>query len=329
MGSFLTKCIASQQTISGGSSCFIFPIKQQHGYQPVELVNRQGEKLRGEQAGMQICYPDSFWKPEGLLISAKYEDYGRFEIDKTAENCKCILELVQLLMSSAYKVIPEEGANKNGFDIHQYVQAHMPQVSADIKNIEALPLSEALWDELMQFWDYLWESVDEQQVFVDQHRPSVLRFAALHASSVSYLIEIAEQRKWGSDAMDQRSRWNRFIEKFKTDPAAKERAHSWVYMGLPDSIRCPGNIHYTDHSRIFEACAAMLKPEPDFDAIFLKLKPSLDLRSVMTAMYELELKVSPLVYDNQDYQNRIGSQYAKFVRNVCKDILIAQRKEDS
>lgn len=71
MGSFNTKCFASNQTISPGDKALLFPIRSQQGflYSPIEIKVRAPaqmdgtiiEKVQSPTTDNSLCYPNAMF----------------------------------------------------------------------------------------------------------------------------------------------------------------------------------------------------------------------------------------------------------------------------
>jgi hypothetical protein len=315
MGSFNTTCFASGQTISDGNDCYIFAIRRNSGYRPIE-VNRDGKTLEAISSHNSTCYTDAFWEPTSPLIKAKYADYGQFEL----ENSDRVLELFDYISKEAYNT----GLGPNS--------SH--DVRFDLSTFDA-------FDSLKDFeakWEYMWEAaVRESRLFLKCHRggASQLSFAVISEEAVDYLIDAVEKYKRYDDLPnDRRSTVMRAIDAMTARKkwCIDEGHESHILYGCADTLRNaikPSNIYLPFSHNEWEDCNHYTEQFMETGTLdeenILELIEYLDTKYLISGFENLNIKIQPMVYSGQDYDNSIGKAYAKFVRSVSAQITKKQK----
>lgn len=346
MGSFNTTCFVTNQTIASDDGCVVFPIVRQKSYNKIKVY--KGDKQFKEWgATSSTCYSDAFWKLKGGMITAKYYDYGRVTVEDTPENRKVILNMVAELI--AEDVVVEQGENQSHdvpFNIKQFVLDKTQYLKTIITKEEFQKdesTREALFKELITVWDYVWNVAQEDRLFsLDYHNnPVPMSFAIMHQTTAQELIRLMESRK----TYDKKSlkQWNVFsraitesfteIEEFYSKHPEHKRPGSgeWLFVERfrEKLYRIGGSaLHsysdkYSDSQ--FDLMFRIFKEGKPTRKSFKEIKPGLDARYIIGSLEMMNLKVQPIVYSGQDYDNAMGRMYAKLVNNVS-DKVYKQRR---
>lgn len=337
MGSFNTTCFASGQTIAPGDKCFILPIRQQSGYRAVE-VEVEDEKQDCWGISAATCYPNAFWNPAGAFLEAVYDDYGRVELEQTPLNRRRLFNFILSLANSA--AVVQWGENKCHdvpFNLPEFLEKEAPLVNSvrtktRTEKFDEIEL-EALFAELVHTWNYIFDVAAEHRLFVGKHYNKVVRpvqFAIMHEASYNNLIKMCDsQTNWSDESLAQRSFLERAIKATKeyevaavnepgVDEELKKLAAVMRNMHFNDALRRIGEFSSMPYPGEHEEIASAMKKcgsnLDDVDSLFESLKPVLDARYVMMGLDIINVKISPMVYASQDYDNEIGRAYAKFIR---------------
>lgn len=109
MGSFNTKCFVTQQMITPNTKSVIFPIIQNSTYEAADLVYGDKE-IQKHGITSTTCYSDAFFEYAGPMFFGKYDDYGRFSIDKADNNHRSFLDFFNMLHKKSF--VTKEGKSK-------------------------------------------------------------------------------------------------------------------------------------------------------------------------------------------------------------------------
>lgn len=344
MGSYNTACFASQQTIAPGDPCLVIPLVQQNGYHPVD-VHRKGLSSKEYGASNSICHPTAFWQLWGPFIEAKYDDRGQMKLDFNPVNRRRLRHLFASLLQET--ATTAQGDNKHhdlAFDFAKFVCAQAPHVHALLeqnRDDKPLPLDNQLFDEQAALcWDYMWEVTLEHRMFGVRHggplRP--IQFAVLHRSAYDSLIDLTSKgTTWGGVSMAQRSffdyamseaqsRFNEMTAAHK-EPFLAKMMFTEKFRSVIQRVGGDGDVYYQEEAVIPQILDDYLDETRTLDETFIRLVPLLDSRWVLSALNELNLKLSPMVYNGQDYANEAGRAYSAFVNGVEKAVTAARRAE--
>jgi hypothetical protein len=349
MGSFNTTCFASGQTIAPGESCFVLPIVQAHTFRPVEMTFGE-QSFTKHGTASQVCYPDAFWQLFGGFLEAEYNDYGGVKLIDNLTNRRRLAHFFITLTKRAVVVAQGENAYHDvPFDfpafladkapfLHEIVNAALERRQSNVALDDAL-----VFPELVQAWDYVAEVVHEHRLFAANNRGEVfpVEFAIMHSAAYHGLIALLEaETNYKGQPLDRRSLFDRAMAEAQektdhaslaegaaklqeSDPelAAKFRqngafvfAMATVDEALSRLGEGSGQSHPVERYETGPVVQAYGKGELDNDGLFEGIKPALDTRYVMSAMDSLNIRIMPMVYAPQDYQNRLGGLYADFVQ---------------
>src|ERR1035437_170793 len=328
MGSFNTTCFVTQQTISERNPCYIFPIKQNSGYNGVKLT-RGDKSAVGSSVASSTCYSDCFWKPVGGFIKATYADYGQVEIDFTdEENKKKVNALFKELSREVF--VTHVGEN----------ECH--DVLFNISDCKEKPIQE--------IWEYLWTAaVHELRVFMipyQDNSPRQFTFAIISEQAYDYLLNSIETSKNYNGISNSRNTaidgFSAAIEARMADfdtPDKHEGKYAEGGKGY-DSMR--SHIASEVIRRAIEGCSnvhipfyllddsysfseEVLKEGKLSDENKAKVKSLMEFGYIMLGLDDMNIKISPMVYSGQDYSNAIGKAYAKMIKTVSAQITKQQK----
>ena len=363
MGSFNTTCFASNQTIAPGDRCYILPIIQSHTSRPVDI--KLGDKeFQCYGSANQTCYPDSFWRPFGGFIKAKYDDGGSVELLDTPVNRQRLVHFFLQLANRA-AAIPQ-GKNRYHdvpFEFASFLETNAPELDKLIKyvrgeDVEGTPsiTAPALFAELEAAWGYAADAISEFRLFASDREkyPFQVQLTVMHETAFNNLIAFVEgEKNIKGESLTQRSFFDRNIgahleslkesivklhEALKDDlPDDKrkellslllegvQRSELLLDGGLCRMAELNGNAHPAETFETAAPLSRYTSGKTTLDEFFEELKPSLNSRYVLAALELLNVHISPMIYASQDYSNSIGKEYARFV-SATRAVVDEQRK---
>lgn len=330
MGSFNTTCFASQQTIAPGDVCVVVPIIQRSTYKPAEGTFR-GQPVRLHGITSSTCYPTAFWRPAGGFFDATYDDYGRFTLLESPANLRRLVSFLRYVLGNTPKVeLGENQYHDLAFDFPAFLAEKAPELDAWLATERNKKQGQEPYDAALLFkqahecWDYVWEVGAEHRLFATSYGGNLvpLEFAVMHRAAYDVLVAQAEDmRGWDDAPMQQRVFFDRLFDKAAShsnigDEPAMQAV--WFNSSLRQELQAMGHfegISYPDESELLrDVSRDFLAGKLDKDQLFELLKPQLDARYAITSLLALNIKVTPMVYAGQDYDNAIGRNYAKFIR---------------
>lgn len=308
MGSFNTTCFASMQTIASGDECFIIPIIQKKGYRPVE-ISRGEQKFSPHGVTDSTCYCTAFWKPIGRPVSAVYDDYGRVVIHPTVDNMRSL--------SSFYK------ENKKRFFKTEEGENSSHDLAYDPETIEITKPIETTYD----MWDV---AVHEHRVFIADYdgNPCQFQWAIISKEAVNNLVKYVENSKNYDKTSNKIEAFIKRLEvqyeeiladngklKPEKDDAITRMSMRWFLTDrLFDRICNSGEGYQLYAHDLKEEIMDELKGQISFsDSVKIKLTNMIREYYIYSGLIGLNIKIQPMFYASQDYDNSIGKEYSKFV----------------
>lgn len=342
MGSFNVKCFVSQQTIIPGHEAIIFPIVQQSTFKPVELIMRGNSdvvELSRYGYANNTCHHTSFWGFYGPIIIGCYDDYGRFTISESELNERAIRAFLNKLSDRVYDVKPGDN------EYHEH-----PLVFSDLYCKE----KEYSFAELVSAWDTIWDLAQEARLFVRNYKgePASVAFATMHKVVGDYLLEnMSKRTTWDNRTLEPKSFFkNYFIRRLESLFAAIGQEDSFnnilfvsLTLGRLEDFRIgseEGSFigeFYRDSNvtaRIKEYFE--LNPESRtisdevLDEFYELFKPEIEHRYISSAINEPNIKLMPMSYAGQDYDNEMGNKFLEIVQESNKRVnqLIQSEQEE-
>lgn len=337
MGSFNTTCFASQQTIAPGDGCYVFPVLQQSGYRPVELV-------RGEQTlalygiTSSTCYSNAFWRQAGPMLEAVYSDYGRVTLADSRRNRYGLYAHLRFLLASAPRVLPGENQyHDKPFDLPAFIDAQAPitrdKLKGKVENGDEGGVDDgaSAWSQAVKCWDYAWEAASEHRLFASNSfgvlRP--LQYAIVHRVAYEELLKLASKLlDFEGNPLEPAAFFDRACaaaEAACTVYADEGERRGWTFsaafrdclvqLGGSGCARYPG-----ESQLVSFLCHAYALGHLSKDQFFENVRPVLDELSVTAGLELMNLKVQPMVYAGQDYSNELGRTYADFIARTSKRV---------
>lgn len=331
MGSFNTFCMVSHQVITPGAKVVLLPIEQQSTYRPVE-ISKNGEKQSQYGFAHTTCYPTAFWGYSGPMIRAQYDDYGRFKIEKTSANEANMLSFFCHLLRDSFKT--QQGENKShdhAFDMKQLFDEKKSYSFKELENI----------------WDDVWKVMQENRLFVANYQgePRNLQCAVIHQAAAEHLIErVNSSISHNGQSYEKKAYFTRYVqgyltrlvERFKDKNKPFEdmflffstQIASLSSYGVGEQENCHLSHHYNNWNAIMDTLESFMKDNPDarelsedvIHTLFEHFQPQIEHRYLHTALDWFDLKLSPMIYASQDYDNRIGKDYAKLVKTISERV---------
>lgn len=326
MGSFNTTCFASNQTIAPRDKARVLPIFRQQTYEKVQMEHHK-KRFFLHGVTTSTCYPDAFWACLGPFFSAEYDDYGRFELTLNARQWRQLHKVFKEVLRSC----PVVAAGKNehhepSFNFAAFLQEKAPGVHALCTGLADMPedLPQALEEEFRACWAYLWEAAQQHRVFyMDGNEPTPLQFAVMHedvyqllfARATSGLTYRGESRAPQAHVRRALEMAKSFAKRFGDQRERQAFAydhHLSSSMAQLVNMNSRGFDDFLSSERwdLLEQLMAGTLSEDEFVE---KIAAQLTDTYVMASLDELNLKLSPMVYAGQDYQNDIGQSYEQFI----------------
>lgn len=329
MGSFNTSCMVSQQVITPGAEVVIFPIRQESTYNPVELSSGD-KKFSIYGVSNSTCYPTAFWGYAGPMIHGKYDDYGRFELSDTEETKESLITFFDLLHKES--LVTSQGENKSH------------DLAFDMKNIYTPKVSYS-FEQLIEIWDTMFEVSSKCRLFIKSHygEPKNLQFAVVHKAAADYLKNITNEKVgWDDSSYEKSIFFKKYMQSqvdrtVNTFPAWDEkRVLEWVIskVSFLEGYRIgeTEGAHFSFYHDAFDKVIDLME-ENDNVAVGFQvtdeftnkmldiLSLHIDHRYIHSGMESLGIKLSPMVYASQDYDNETGKAYASMVQAVSREVL--------
>lgn len=330
MGSFNTSCMVTQQTIVPSAEAVILPISKQATYSPVEMT-KNGQEFSQFGFAHTTCYPTAFWGYGGPMLRGTYDDYGRFDLDNTEENRLNLLSFFNHLLDNAFTT--KQGENQyhdHGFYMEKLYQRQKQYTFVELESI----------------WETVWEVASQNRLFVSNYQgePRNLQFAVMHRAAADYLIETVNKFKsYDGTSYEQKayftnyvqSQLSRMISLFKHK---KELGDTFSFFGtqlsslssylLGQNEGCYIGHYYDNFNEVMDLIEQHVNNNPEsetfseelIDNLFNLFKVQLDHRHIHEGLNYLNIKLSPMVYASQDYDNSVGKAYAKMIRSVSSRI---------
>lgn len=305
MGSFNTTCFVTQQTISYGDEVVLFPILCNSSDYPVSIIDKNGNRTGVYANTTSTCYPDAFWEFCGQYITAEYDDYGDFTLHTTEDNKESLVHLFKLLKERSY--ITEAGENS----------CH--DLAFDMSELE---YDETRFESLLSVFNEMWEvSVGENRVFVKSDfkgLPKELSFAVMHKSAFDYLIGLSENavRRWNPEGTPRRTKIRAIFNYSRIISSDILMCHDInISQGSGNLMNLYG-VHFN------EAIIAHLKQptETSFESVVDSLDKFMNHCYVDAGLEVLNIKIQPIVYCGQDYDNSNGDSYLELVMHVNQKV---------
>lgn len=329
MGSFNMTCFASQHTISYKNKVIILPISQKATFEPVELS--LGD-LYISQYGFAntICYPDAFWGYAGPIIEGTYHDYGQFHLTESINNQRNIIHFFNILHEKLFKV--KQGSNSSH------------DLPIDFQSMYD-PTKEYSFCELHKIWNDMWQVGQENRLFIKKNNSaSQLQFALLHHKAYKFFENYCNTLTYNGKNMDVI--FDDFIQSkdlFLMNPMKdlvkfpdmKEALEDLLDYGAGsvlnlDSFHFGNSFHYNNlyggKKEIIEVLQDFYKKHPT-DKTFNKTTvnkikkicaTALKHRMIHVGLEHFNIKLSPMTYGYQDYNNEGGKNFSKFIQTVNK-----------
>lgn len=330
MGSFNTSCMVTQQTIVPGAEAVILPISKQATYSPVEMT-KNGQEFSQYGFAHTTCYPTAFWGYSGPMLRGTYDDYGRFNLDNTEENRINLVSFFNSILDKSFTT--KQGENQyhdHGFDMEKLYQ----------------PKKQYTFVELESIWETIWEVASQNRLFVANYQgePRNLQFAVMHRAAADYLIDTVNKFKsYDGTSYEQKAYFTNYVQGqlsrmiglFKHK---KELGDTFSFFGtqlaslssylLGQNEGCYIGHYYDNFNEVMDLIDQHVTNNPDnetfsedlIDKLFAIFKVQLDHRHIHEGLNSLNIKLSPMVYASQDYDNSVGKAYAKMIRSVSSQI---------
>lgn len=336
MGSFNTTCFASQQTIAPNDKCRVVAIRQSSTFNPVEVTFRgKTQSLYG--VANSTCYVDAFWKPITGLIPAEYDDYGRVKVTMSNQSKAEICDLLAALLRDDIAVAQGENpSHDHAFNLNKFMFENTPVLLGALQGLDSESVTE---DDLTVCWDHIWEIAQEHRLFISAYGQELrpLQFAILHEDAYQSLVDYkASQTTYRNQSMampalidraiasgrERAARYLEFISEREHKTEVKAMGGFAFSDGFREALRCGNDAlrNGAGDEIISHESGLFFAGKISQEQLLENIKESLADRYALSSLDELGVRLSPIVYAGQDYQNSIGQEYASFVAKVSKQV---------
>jgi hypothetical protein len=344
MGSFLTQCAVTHQSIQEQQPCVIIPIFQNNDYSLTTVIIGKDEvKVRAPFDS--TCYYNAFWNEFGLPLRGKYNDYGTFVLTEDAHNMTAMMYFLAGLDYYALKVV----AGNN--PVHQKAV----DVQALIKDRGFVPSSEIAptWDVLHSIWEELEEHFHDNRMFINHHnQPALLTRFVVSETAYDALADIYENTPdWnGKNPRLKELYWSEYVKAFEkleaeiaeiaNDPelSATEITQEIAelkaerrFFDNSDKLKFFFGDYGSFHNPVFS--------RRQLGELLLSLSRIQGLQESQVSFYyylkyanfisgleTIGIRLSPMVYTGQDYGNDCGHMYGELVKRVVVESRKSQKE---
>lgn len=345
MGSFNTHCFATQQIIAPGDACFVFPIIQQSTYDSLSVKVGEADVTREYGIGNETCYPASFWDMYGNMLEAEYADYGRFEIKDTPVNRIRLGNFIVRLLDEQCKVFDGDEDNPVEVDLEAFVKESASSVVQFYLNPTKKPVSKKkLFVDMCTVFSHIQEKASSRKMFALGMNGNVrpLDFAVVHKVSFDLLTEEVacfKSNRRSYNWMDVANEALAVLAKPSDSPkpttkakiTEARRASHEISFKLSRILCASGNFEELSYpgegEELIEQIDVFTEGKSHTaEALLSLVKPLLQTRYFMIGLESYGLKISPMVYGSQDYENETGRRFAKLVASAS-EIICANRED--
>lgn len=336
MGSFNTTCFASQQTIAPNDKCRVVAIRQSSTFNPVEVTFR-GAKQSLYGVAYSTCYVDAFWKPITGLIPAEYDDYGRVKVTMNGRSKAELCELLGALLCDDIAVAQGENpSHDHAFNMKKFMSEKTPVLLGALQSRDTTVITD---EDLTVCWEHIWEIAQEHRLFISEYgrelRP--LQFAIIHEDAYQSLVDYkATQTTYRNQSMampafieraiasgrERAARYLEIISEREHKTEVKAMGAFAFSEGFREALRCGNDVlrHSVGDQYISIESGRFFDEKISQEQLVENIKEWLADRYALSSLDELGVRLSPIVYAGQDYDNSIGREYASFVANVSKRV---------
>ena len=305
MGSFLISCGLTNQSLSDDEVYIIPIIENKHSN---ALLDKDGNPY---QVNDRLCYNTDLYRPLGVMFSAKYYDYGRYEIEWNDTNKQLLVQYFNYLKEHC--ISQEMGEN----------QYHDPAIDLNKYSLEDV------WTQAQEIWDYIHEAIWECRLIaypmLPYHKtPSKVDYFVVQKQYAEILINKFINRPVDNYAY---SEWRKKHTEFRLMSLEDKYKHLKKYYNNTD-IYNPyrSDEYYWCLNRSGGGSSAWLCISDIKAQVFMSnLKDDLAL-NLFTSYYYLEQLIVamsymnaypiPVYYSSQDYSNVFGITYLEFMNEV-------------
>jgi hypothetical protein len=336
MGSFNIQCIASRQLISPGDRCYVVPLLQQSTFNPVTLESN-GQTYQRYGIGTDTVDSDAFWSPLSAFISGRYDDFGRIEVDDTQLNRMVLFEFISDLVRQSLKTAQGENpTHETAFDLPAFLKESTPglwdQLSRTGEVFRNSAGKDSDFEEFLAAWEYIFDAAQANRLFRSNYlrEPRPVKFAAIHGMAIDALVSVAsEGMSWGNVPYEFKAYMASVREQVESDRrAGKEhyflgsRIEHALQLHMPSYI---SSVLWPFMDPIREHVNQYLNGNLSFDSLVDSIEPFMGSIYAMKGMLALNIPLEPFLSAGQDYQNKQGEAFARFVTSVSQDISAEQK----
>lgn len=327
MGSFLMKCFVSNQTIRENVDAVYLPILKHVGYNDCKLTKNK-TKITVKNEFDSVCYSNSFWELLGVKIDVIADDYGHQNLVDTEFNKSSLNVFFNEVYNRSFKTAKGKNpCHDQAFDFDKTCKAQAPSLYSQFKTKQRL-IGIVPIKEYQDLWEVLTHAIGKNRVFLKDYKgdPAQLQGALCLRDAYNYLAN-----KHKDDASSKRLAQSlvSFKDHFKT-LNLNQKGATFLIRNLFSFCNSESkSIHYSDYLMDKVAGDEWKKDAPAFLAQLEKeIADILDFASFQTGINDLYIKILPMSYGGQDYQNKDGLEYAKMVMSVAKNIARQVAKEE-
>ncbi len=227
--------------------------------------------------------------------------------------------------------------------VFTYIEKHGYNSESGENSSHDVPFSIDKFKEFTDFdekWEYFWEAANRcNRVFVNgsnDNAPAQISFAVISTQAVEYLIKQTESfERYDDESNVRKDRIDPMLAKMqkRLDFSLSRGNVDFAAFGVADVIsdetKAREVIMPFSESR-YHKCASLAEEFVETRTLSAESKEQivdlLNTRYLFAGFENLNIKIQPMVYNGQDYDNSVGKAYAKFVRSVSAQVTKKQKE---
>lgn len=275
-------------------------------------------------------------------MEALYDDCGQVMPLATRSNARTLRRVFKRLAGANVQVV--EGDNRYHdlpFDFVEFMGRH--PLLRDFITAPDFPVDDAMipFDELNAGLDYVWDRFAEHRVFLPDSKGALrgVEPCLIHGDAWDELVAMGEAGlNWEGDPLSKAEVFDRIVGLAKGmrslgagEGSGAEALGFGMGLGLLDGLREIGayeGVSYGDRKELSEIVGALLSSPMKTSEAKALFDPAASMRLVMRSLNSMNIKLAPMAYASQDYENEIGKRYAGFVGKVSWKVSQGQARDD-
>lgn len=311
MGCFLVSCGLTHQAIRPGEEVYIIPIARQAKWSAITYLDKaERQTYIGDP---DFVYNTDLYKPLGIMLEGKYDDYGGYEIDFELIKNRALLHIyLGFLKEYSYKVL--EGPNS----VHDIpVDVSKLEISFELKNHNNVwdTLHEAVWQNRLLISNKISgikaPTTVHYYIVSKKHADRLLNLWYNH--EVSYPRDDLHNEFYKSDIL---GRYGIFLKQNKDIFENKYPSYSREIIDVfLNENHSSGSSAIISGREIREVIHQREEKGLKFD-LFESFH---NLQQFIFALNHMNKHPTPCYHIGQDYSNSSGTLYSIFMNDIYKD----------